>query len=219
VNSDELVRSLVADLAPVRRLRSADSRFARWAALAVACVVSGAYALGARSDLAVKLTEPGYLAEAVVLLLVFASSARSAFLLGIPGREPSLPARLLPVAGLVGWLALIASRGLPGVPLPGVATWSAGVACVARMLVLGFVPGIAILRMLREAAPREHGWMGRFAVLAVSAIAIVGTQAVCSKDDPGHVVLWHVGPVLMSALVGAGPSRLLLGSTSRPPRA
>jgi hypothetical protein len=217
VDSDELVRSLVADLAPVRRLRSAGSRATLWAVLAVSCVGLAAYAVGARSDLADKLRDPAYLAKSVALLLVFAGGARCAFQLSIPGGERSPRARTIPVIGLVVWVLLIASRWSPAASAPtaGADSWVHGLPCVLRMVGLGLVPGLAILVMLRRAAPREPGWTGWFAFVAVTAVAILGTQMICMTDEPGHVLWWHVVPVLISAAVGAGAGRSWLGSAIR----
>lgn len=218
MNNEELVRSLVADLAPVRRLRSVDSRAARWAALALSCACLGSYALGARSDLARKLHDPAFLTEGAALLVVFLAAARAAFRLGIPGAEPGPLARAVPIVGLFAWVLLLASRWSPGAsdPIFGPGAWGAwrdGLPCVGRMLGLAFAPAIAIVFLLREAAPGERRWTGLFAFLSSSAVAILGTQMVCMKDAPRHLLLWHVGPVLIAALVGAGAGKWFLTCT------
>ena len=212
MNSEELVRSLVADLTPVRRLASVDARAMRWAVMALACVCLGSYALGSRPDLAGKLHDPAYLTESAALLVVFVAAARTAFHLGIPGAEPGPLARAVPIAGLFAWVLLLASRGSPGAsdPLPAAGAWLDGLPCVGRMLGLAVAPTLAILLLLRRAAPGERRWTGLFAVLSSSALAILGTQVVCMKDAPRHLLLWHVAPVLIAALVGAGAGRLLL---------
>lgn len=206
MNSEELVRSLVADLTPVRRLRSVDSRTAGWAALALSWVCLGSYALGARSDLAWKLHDPGFLIESAALLVVFVAAARTAFRLGIPGIEPGPLTRTVPLVGLLAWLLLLVSRWSPGAsdPLPAAGTWVDGWSCIARMLGLAFTPSLAIILLLRNAAALQRRWTGCFALLSSSALAILGTQMVCMKDAPRHLVLWHVGPVVLAALVGAG---------------
>lgn len=212
MNSDELVRSLVADLKPIRRTWSVDSRVAVWATLAVLFVCIGSYALGARPDLARKLRDPAYLAESAALLLLFVSSARNAFHLSIPGVERSPLARTVPILQLLAWALLIAHRWSPGAsdPLPGAVSWMGGLPCVGRMLGLGLMPAFAIVFTLRKAAPLERAWIGFFAVLSVSALAILGTQMVCMKDEPRHLLLWHVASVLMAALAGVGTGRLFL---------
>lgn len=212
MNSDELVRSLVADLRPVRRPRHVDARVALWATLAVSLVCVGSYALGARPDLARKLHDPAYLAESAALLLLFVSSARRAFHLSIPGVERSPLARTIPILELLAWILLIAHRWSAGASdsLPGAVSWMGGLPCVGRMLGLALTPAVAIIFTLRKAAPLARAWTGFFAVLSVSALAILGTQMVCMKDEPGHLLVWHVGPVLAVALAGIGAGRLLL---------
>lgn len=212
MRSDELVRALAADLKPVRRLRGVDARVALWTSLALCCVAAGSYTLGARSDLARKLHDPAYLAESAALLLLAVSSARRAFHLSIPGVERSPLARAVPFIELLAWILLIASRWSPGTsgPPPGAVSSLGGLRCVGRILGLALAPSVPIFFMLRKAVPRERAWIGYLAVLSASALATLGTQMVCRKDGPVHVMLWHVAPVLLAALGGAGAGRLFL---------
>ena len=103
--TDALVRALASELTPVRRLRGVATRTALWAALAALCTALATLAVGARPDLAYKLSEPGYLAESAALLTVFIAAARHAFRLSIPGLAPSLLASTVPAAAWAIWAA------------------------------------------------------------------------------------------------------------------
>jgi hypothetical protein len=208
VESEEIVRSLARDLKPVRRLPSVEWRTLFWAAFAVLCMSIETYALGARSDLSGKFRDPTYLLQGALLLLIFVLSARSAFRMSVPGDERSVGTRLPPIAGLVIWVGLV-SAGHPPESVPASTGWS----CVARMSCLALAPTVAVLFMLRKAAPLRPGWTGWFALLSASSLAILGTQILCANDDPRHVFLWHFGPLLGAALVGIHLGRWLL---SRP---
>jgi hypothetical protein len=205
VKSEELVRSLVSDLRPVRRLWGVDLRTLLWGGFALLCVGLGTYALGPRVDLASKLRQPSYLLENGSLLLLFALSARGAFRLSIPGLVQNERRRFWPVLGLILWGALIGIRGVQGphAALSGAAFWLTGVPCVARMGCLGLVPGVAVFFMVRRGAPLHSGWAGLWALVAASALAMLGTQLLCPKDDPLHLLVWHLTPVLLTGLVGA----------------
>lgn len=215
----KLVDTLVADLQPVRRLPGAGRRAVRWAAVALLCASAGLAVLGARPDLAHRLREPAYLADGAALLLVFACSARHAFRLGVPGLVQGPLAGAAPVLAMLAWCVSIASRASPraGDLLAGAASWTGGWPCVARMLGLALAPSAAILLALREAAPCQRARTGGFAILSASALAILVTQIVCMKDDPGHLLRWHVAPVVLAAVVGAAAGSAMF-SPGRVPR-
>jgi hypothetical protein len=208
MRSEELVGSLVTDLRPVRRLRGVASRTLRWGALALSCVGLGVVALGARPDLAGKLGDPTYLCENAALLLLFVLSTRSAFQLSVPGVERGQVTRLLPIVGLLLWLALIALRWSAE---PAAATTPGGWSCVWRMTRLAILPSVALFFMLRRAAPQRREWSGSIALLSAGSLAMIGTQMICRKDEPSHVLLWHFGAVAIVGLIGVGVGRLLLG--------
>lgn len=216
--TDALVRLLTSDLTRVCRLRNVNTRTALWAGLAALCVALGTLALGARPDLARKLSDVGYLAESAALVAVFVSAASCAFRLSVPGIESTALAWTVLAAAWVLWVLRVASRWSAGgmaVELAAM-SWSGGLPCIWRMLGLALAPAAAGLIMLRKAAPRRRGWAGLCAVLAACSLAMLGTQAVCAHDAAGHVLAWHVMPIATAALVGAAVGRRILRpSTTR----
>lgn len=200
MGTDEVVRSLVRDLRPVRRLRGAGWRTLAWASFALACVSIGAWALGARSDLPVKMRDPEYVREGALLLLAFALSARSAFLFSVPGAEGGAALRALPIAALLAWACLV-SAGPPSGTLAA-ASWTSGSLCVLKMTCLALLPALAVVFMLRKGAPLSAGWTGWFALSSAFSLALLGTRILCARDDPGHLFLWHLGPLLAIGLAG-----------------
>lgn len=210
--SDALVRSLTGDLTPVRRLRNVNTRTALWAGLAALCVALGTLVLGARPDLAHKLSDADYLVESAALIAVFVSAARCAFRLGVPGLEPTALAWTVPAAAWALWVLRVASRWSAGGQAGELAamSWVAGLPCIWRMLGLALVPAATGLVMLRESAPWRGGWAGSCMALAACSLAMLGTQAVCARDAAGHVLAWHATPVVAVALVGAAVGRRIL---------
>lgn len=216
MRDEELVRSLVADLTPVRRLCSVELRTAAWALLALGCMSLGASLLGLRGDLMRKLGDPTYLIESATLLVVFASSAWSGFRLSVPGAEPARLGRLIPGLGAAVWVLLIASRGACD-SCAALTVAPAGWSCVWRIVGLAVAPGAAMFALLRRAAPGERARTGGLAVLSTSALAALATQMVCRDDDPAHLLHWHVAPVLIAGLLGVAAGRLLLPRGSGAP--
>ena len=222
MKTDDLLRSLVDEMKPVRRLRGGAERALIWAGFAAICVGIGTWVLGTRPDLSAKLTDVSFLIEGSSVLAVFALSARSAFQLSIPGMEKSGTTRTSPLLGLLGWFLLVAIRHTPmtnALALESVSSL-AGASCVSRIATLALVPAVAIFAMLRKAAPGRRRWTGLFALISASSLAALGTQLLCSKDDPQHVLLWHFGPVLVAGLVGAALGALFFDrSMTRPTKA
>lgn len=210
--TDALVRSLTGDLTPVRRLRTVNTRTALWAGLAALWVALGTLALGARPDLARKLSDVGYLVENAALVAVFVSAACCAFRLGVPGMEPTALTWTVPVAAWALWVLRVASRwSADGMAVELAAmSWRGGLPCVCRMLGLALAAAASGLIMLRKAAPRRRGWAGLSVALAACSLAMLGTQVVCARDAAGHVLAWHVTPVAAAALVGAAVGRRIL---------
>jgi hypothetical protein len=204
MTSERLVAALVADLKPVRRISAHGTRALIWAAFALIWVSLATSVLGIRADLLHVLHDPSYVTESAALCVVFALAARAAFRLSVPGVASE---RWLPLAALLVWVAAVVLRSDAALSSTLLAS---GSACVWRMSALALIPGLAVLRMLRRAAPLEPGWTGLSALLSTSALAMLGTQALCAKDDAGHVLAWHVVPVLLATLLGAGLGKRFL---------
>ncbi len=207
--TDALVRDLVLDLEPVRRLRGAGRRTVVWGGLALVLVTLGTWVLGLRPDLFQRLADPAYLAETGALLFVFATASTSAFQLGVPGSDGGWTQRARPVAGLLAWALLVgvrhAGESSAARPLALQGLW-----CVATLVALGLTPALLALVMLRRAAPLQRGWAGWCALVSAGALAMVGVQAVCGKDDAAHVLAFHVVPLVVATVAGAAASLRLL---------
>jgi len=209
MTNDELVQKLVRELRSVRRLRGFEWRALVWAALAFGWMALVTHALGARPDLLRKLGEAPFLAEGAALLALFVASARSAFRLSVPGLERAGSTRALPLVGLGVWMLLVvvdpSGRVVEAASLPR--TFLPGSPCAWKTIVLVFAPALCAFLMLRRAAPLSEGWTGLCALLACGALAMLGTHVVCRNDSLRHVLVFHVGAVLVAAAVGivAGP--------------
>jgi hypothetical protein len=67
-----------------------------------------------------------------------------------------------------------------------------------------------IFANLRRAAPLQPRYTGLLALLSTGALAALGTQLLCAKDDLLHVLLWHAGPLALTALLGVSLGDVLL---------
>jgi hypothetical protein len=167
--------------------------------------------LGVRPDVAAQIN--GWFgARATATLAIGVAAATVAFLMSVPGVEPSRLVRALPLAACLVWAAMLgstiaATRSplellLQGMPHPS---------CVLLIGAIAMAPGVMLVRMLRQAAPLQTAWTGALAGLASLAVGALGAQFVCTNDAAAHHLLWHFTPVVLFAPAGIAVGTSLLG--------
>ncbi len=206
--NEPLIERLVSELQPVPPLSSPLRRAVRFCMGATAIVSGAVLSFGARAELGSRVHDPWFCAETAVLVLLFCGASVAAFASAVPGAKMSGTSTLLGLL-LSAWLALIAARGV----LPSSSgAWTAGIACLRRSLWLGSAPALILLGMVRKGAPLDGASSGLLTLLSAGALAVLGTRALCAKDDARHVLLWHFMPLLVAALLGALAGRRWFGT-------
>jgi len=157
-----------------------------------------------------------FVVRAGATVAIAAGAAIVAFLMSVPGQEPSLPARALPLSACLVWTAMLAGairtggsaldRLLEVTPHPSCALFIAATALPA---------GAMLVLMLRRAAPLQARWTAGLAGLASLALGALSTQFVCTNDTAAHHLLWHVAPVVLLAVPGFAFGSALLGPPKR----
>lgn len=210
--TDDLIARLSDDLRPVRRLPSPARAFVLWLLLTAAILLGALALLGLRPELAPRLA--GALGQEVVLLLAVGTvSGLLAFLAAIPGRE-SRPAV---VAAVVAGLAVLAAAYAVGPPLPAGQSVAAGWRCGARTIAVALAPWLVLLAALRRGATLAPGRAGVLAAIAAFFVAAAVLRLVCPQDAREHLLLWHLGPVVLGLALSWLLGRSLLGRWQRPP--
>ena len=198
MTNEALIRELVADAHPVRRLAPPGLRCAGWLALTLVLLVASTLMLGARGDLGQRSQELSFLLDGMCLLLLGTLSARSAFQLSVPARRSAVTLGL-PLAGAVLWLVLLASRCLGAAALGA----GPGLPCVLRITGLGMLSLLVGWRMQRRASLLEAGWTGLFLALAAFSFAALASRVLCARDGVAHLLFWHCLPVFVLTAVAA----------------
>lgn len=217
MQTEELIRELVGDAPPVRRLRPLALRTLGWFVLAAASLGVVAIMMGVRRDLGDAVEQTGFAVEAALLIVTALSAAVGALLMSIPGAERTRLVRWLPVmAGaasvlwVAGELAVASSTGAP------TGRWGLAWPCVSITASVAAVPSIALFAMVRYAAPLRAGWVGFLAVLATAAVGVLGANIMCPNSRPLHMLVWHAGPLMLLAGLGAALGTWLLRWPRRP---
>ncbi len=215
-STERLVQELGRDLAPVRRVPPLRLGIAVVGVLAVLAAWFGLPGDGLRPDLA-SVWRGGGPFTGILLGLVLASTAGcvAALAASVPGRE-----RLLAVAGGLAVLGLGWSAGT------AVAAWASGgfaaseIDAGARMC-FEYAVWISLLPAAGLGALIFRGWVGRPLITATLALAgglACGSLAVhlgCPNDAGGHLLIGHVAPPWVAAVLLALPLAFWLSRSAR----
>jgi hypothetical protein len=207
IKTPDLIASLAADVAPVRRLRPPVARAACWLLLAAAVLTLLAIDQGIRPDLAQRLQDPAFAIGMAASLLTGVLAATAAFLVSLPDRSRLW--LLLPVPALVAWLSNIGYQCLVQWIAIGPDGVSFGEAtrCFATLVLTSLPLSLAMLVMLRYAAPLRPTAVTFMGSLAVAAITATALSLLHATDATVMILMWNVGTaVLFVGLAGVfGP--------------
>jgi hypothetical protein len=209
ITTPDLIESLVANAAPVRRLRPPVARAVGWLLFAALILALLAVSHEVRPDLALRLRQPEFVIGIAASLATGVLAAIASFLLSIPDRS-----RLwlfLPLPALFVWVATIGYGCLNNwVSLqPGGLPLGDEAGCFALLVLTGVPLSLAMLIMLRHAAflaPTRVAISGGLAVAAVTATAL---SIFHNHDASAIVLIWNLGTAaLLVALGGAFGRRM-----------
>lgn len=214
ITTPDLIESLAADAAPVRRLRHPILRAACWLLLAAIVVLLIAVEHGVRADIAARLRQP-------VFAIGLAASALTGILAAVAAFMASLPDRarawlLLPAPALVVWLATVSYGCLTDWVEIGPAGMEPGEAarCFATLFLTSLPLSLTLLLMLRYAAALRSAETVMTGALAVAAIAATALSLFHDLDATVMVLVWNIG--IAVAFGGAYGRWLLAWIAPRP---
>lgn len=202
-NRADLIASMVEDLSPVNRIKPAHGLlligFATLAAFA-ASVLTYQFWTGMLTGDA-----SGYFWITHGLLLMLGCASAVALVAGATprvGARASAPAwsaamlAIVPVAAIISLFS--ASEGIVFGGLGDPAAWY----CTSASLFAGSLVAIASIAWLRRGAPVSLERSGWLTGLAAGSLGTLAYGITCPLDNLGHVGLWHIAPVAISAIFG-----------------
>lgn len=216
ITTSDLISSLAANLTPVRRLRPPVTRAACWLLLATLILSMLAISQGIRPDLPQRLQDPAFAVDMGASVFTGILAAVAAFLVSLPDRSRLW--LLLPVPTLVAWLTNIGYQCLTrwvtfdpnGVSLGETAR------CFATLVLTSLPLSLAMLVMLRHAAPLRPTTVTLMGSLAVAAITATALSLFHALDATVMILAWNAGAaVLIVGLGGILSRRMFLWVTPR----
>jgi hypothetical protein len=189
-------------LKPVRRLRPPVTRAACWLLLAAVVVGLLAVGQGVRPDLATRIHDPSFAAGIVGAILTGVLAAVAAFLVSLPDRSRLW--LLLPAPAVVLWLTNIGYQCLGDWVSFGPDAVSIGEAtrCLATLVLTSLPLSLAMLVMLRYAAPLRPTAVTCMGSLSVAAITATALSLFHSGDATLMIIMFNIGTAMM--FVGLG---------------
>lgn len=198
METDRIIARLVQDARPVRRLGHPLLRTVAWLAIALAAVALSVWFMGPRTDLGVKLHDARYVAEQIGALLTAFTTALAAFAIVVPGRSRYWIA--LPIVPLLLWLASIGA-GCIADWLRGDAIFESDWSCFPAIALVGAIPAVAMVLMLRRGAPLMPHLAVGLGALAAAALGDFGLRLFHATDAGLMVLVWQIGSVAILTAV------------------
>jgi hypothetical protein len=215
MQTDELLRALAEECAPVRPLAHPGWRAFIWFTLSTAYVTVVVLVIGLRPDISAKLADWRFTAEVTAAFLTSMMAAAAAFCAGCPGRP--IWERFAPVPFLALWLATLGE----GCWRDWLAFGTAGLAiqfdvkCLPEILAISIPPAIAIFAMVRRGAPIAPTTTMSLAALAAAALAAAAMRLFHVEDSSISVLVWQFGSVMLLTALEAMFGRFYLRWTTR----
>jgi hypothetical protein len=211
MDTDEFIKRLAADLQPVRPLRPPWARAVLWLGIALPYVAAVVWGKLMMIDAAQIGADARFMVEQAATLATALTAAIAAFCSVIPGFDRRV--LLVPLAPLGLWLASVGQGcvqdwlrlGADGLTIRP--DWD----CLPPATVIGIVPAIVLVIMLRKGAPLRPRVTLALAALAVASVANFGLQFAHVRDVSIMVLVWHLGAAAALSALGGSLGELVLG--------
>jgi hypothetical protein len=214
LETEQLIYRLADRAAPVRRLPAPWRRAAVWFAISLPYVAIVVFTHSMPGSMPISflhmLHDRQFIMEQIATLLTASTAVMAAFCSVVPGYDRRI--LLLPLLPLAIWLLSLGEGcindwihlGARGLELRS--DWN----CLPPAALIGIVPALAIVIMLRRGAPLYPRITLALAALAVAALGNFGLRLYHVGDASIIVLVWHFGSVIVLALIAGWIGRLVL---------
>jgi hypothetical protein len=204
VETNKLISVLAETAGAVRPLARPWRRTVAWLMIAVLYTALVVLVVSPRPDLATRLLEPRFAIEEVAALATGISAAVAAFTTIIPGYDRRT--LLLPIIPAFIWLGSL-GEGCVEQWVRNNLSLQLDWFCFPAIVLIGAIPAIFMVAMLRRGAPLTPYLTATLGGLATAGLGNFGLRLFHAEDGSLMVLVWQMGTVLvLTALAGsAGP--------------
>lgn len=213
----DLIKTIGANVQPVRRLQPPLVRACYWVLLGALILLVLAISQGLRPDLSERLRDPIFDMSMAGAVLTGISAAIAAFMLSLPDRSRFW--LVLPAPALALWLSTVGYQCLTNwVEFePGGMHMGETARCFATLVLTSFPLSLSMLLMLRYSAPLRPTTTTLTGSLAVAATAATALSLFHALDATVLLLTWNFGTAgLFLGLAGAFGNKLLSWAGPRP---
>lgn len=208
--TDALIARLARDARPVRPMAHPLWRALTWGFGALIFGAAMVWAIGPRPDLSERLMDTRFLLEQGAALATGLTAAVAALSLTIPGAP--LLFRLLPVLPATLWVGTLSLGCLRDWAQMGASSLqiTPDPACLGYIALIGSLPALVLLMMLRRGVPLAPRLTVLLAALAAAGIGNFALRFFHMQDAALMVLVWQVGSVALLAGLASLAGRKLL---------
>jgi hypothetical protein len=203
LNTDELIGALADEAPAVRPLRRPWLRALAWAALGLPPALAVIFVHGLAVPLRSIMTDWRMLIEEVAILATALTAALAAFRSIVPGSDRRF--LWLPLLPLAVWLVTLGAGCVADVIRLGPAGLALRVdsECFGPMVLIGIIPTVSMVMMLRRGAPLMPRATLALGALAVAALANFCLTLFHEGDVSIMVLVWHFGFIVVVSALAA----------------
>lgn len=210
MDTNALIQQLADSSKPLRPLSSPWTRTGVWLAISLPCVLLVVLLISPREDIFVKLGDSRFLLEQFAAVATSITAALAAFASTIPGYNRKY--LMLPILPLSVWLGTLGVGCLLDLSHSGAhgPTLHADWFCIPGIFLVGAIPGLAIVLMLKRGAPLTPMLSTALAGLAAAGLGDFGLRLFHSEDAGLVVLVWQFGTVFGFSLLAGWLGRYVL---------
>lgn len=156
-----------------------------------------------RVDLAAQCQQNSFWCEVAVLLGLILSASISAIWLSYPDLRQQRWVVALPLPFLAAYSILLINRVLAPVMATVPLEVDHGIECSLCITIFALIPGLMLLRIMRRYASAHPRAAGALALLASASIGNLALKFAEANDSVPHLLLWHVGPIIVLGMIGS----------------
>lgn len=209
-NTQDLINKLSQEAKAVKPLEKPSY----WIFLFVICATIYLFAvqsfLGVRSDILIKLSQPFFVAEILLMVFLFLSCLTSTMLTIYPDSYQKTQLLKLPYLALALLVVFFVAKFFLQNADELVVNSNHKIACSLCIGAITVLPSFGFFYILHKSSNINPMRSGITSVIAASTVGCINLRLEEQNDLMSHLLTWHYFPIFIFALIGAAFGKLIL---------